>query len=196
MIFIRRLDVVFILISYFVCSGLLLFYVQADIYALLSMLALIFIACLAIYRFVRVLTKHIGLIECQFNHLDNKIDLSKRLELSGTFPAHQLPLNINQHFDICEESLASLSESIGRLTPISTDLSESYANMTQKSQLQAGVSQVVADDMEKVWQSTEEVLLLTSAIIKGSINCERCVADGVNTVEESVDAIHRLEKNG
>lgn len=103
-------------------------------------------------------------------------------------------MNINEHFDMCEENIVSLSESIGRLVPISNDLSESYANMTQKSQLQASVSKVVGEDMEKVWQSTEEVLALTSMIVEGSINCEKCVADGVNTVAKSVKAIHSLEE--
>ncbi|NRD72255.1 methyl-accepting chemotaxis protein [Shewanella sp. VB17] len=194
MILIRRWDVVVILISYIVCSGLLLFRIQTDMYAVLFVLAHLLIAFLAVYRFASLLTQHMRLLELHLKHSQNQIDLSKRLELSGPLPMKKLHMNINEHFDMCEENIVSLSESIGRLVPISNDLSESYANMTQKSQLQASVSKVVGEDMEKVWQSTEEVLALTSMIVEGSINCEKCVADGVNTVAKSVKAIHSLEE--
>ena len=194
MILIRRWDVVFILISYFVCSGFLLFRIQTDMSAVLFVLAQISIAFLAIYRFGSLLIKHMRLLELHLKHSQHKIDLSKRLASSGPLSMKKLHSNINEHFDLCEENIVSLSESIGRLIPISKDLSESYANMTQKSQLQAGVSKVVGEDMEKVWQSTEEVLALTSMIVEGSINCEKCVADGVTTVEKSVKAIHCLEE--
>ncbi|MDB0034703.1 methyl-accepting chemotaxis protein [bacterium] len=162
--------------------------------AVLFVLAQISIAFLAIYRCGSLLAKHMRLLELHMKHSQNKIDLSQRLASSGPLSMKKLHSNINEHFDLCEDNIVSLSESIGRLIPISNDLSESYANMTQKSQLQAGVSKVVGEDMEKVWQSTEEVLALTSMIVEGSINCEKCVADGVTTVEKSVKAIHCLEE--
>ncbi|QSX30541.1 hypothetical protein JYB88_02445 [Shewanella cyperi] len=128
----------------------------------------------------------------QLESRDDKVDLSRRLELYEGSLVCEMQKSINAHLGRCDRQLLSLSESFGRLQPISADLSESYANMTQKASLQASVSAGIDDDMQRVWQASNEVSDLTDNIVKASAHSEQRAVVGMAVTAEAVKTIHHL----
>jgi len=128
----------------------------------------------------------------QIDSNNGKIDLSRRLtQREGTLLVG-MQQNINAHLSRCDKQLISLSESFGRLLPISADLAESYSNMTQKASLQASVSAGIDDDMQRVWQASNEVSALTDNIVQASARSEQRAAVGMAVTAEAVKTIHHL----
>ncbi|WP_076412631.1 methyl-accepting chemotaxis protein [Shewanella sp. UCD-KL12] len=140
----------------------------------------------------RLTIKDINAISGALSTPENNIDLTLRInEPSSAHLAH-LQGTINQHLSQCEAAVFAASESASRLIPMSSDLSETYFNMTQKASLQSSVSLQVESSVDRMYQTSTQVNELIGTMTETATRGESRVIQGQQIVSQTVEGIHSL----
>lgn len=78
------------------------------------------------------------------------LDLTSRLDEHRSGPLQQLCHVVNQFKDYCEQAIADIAASAGRLVPMSKELADGYSSQEQKARMQKLYSQTVASALGKM----------------------------------------------
>ena len=123
---------------------------------------------------------------------EKTIDLTQRIAAPSSSHLVDLHVSLNQHLTQCEQAVFSASESASRLIPMSSDLSETYFNMTQKANLQSNVSLQVESSVDRMYQTSIQVNELIISMTETSTRGETRVVQGQKIVAQTVEGIHSL----
>lgn len=129
---------------------------------------------------------------------NGSVDLQSRLDAANHSSLRECIEASNGMRIFMDQQLLLVSESVGRLIPISSELSESYSNMTQKVSLQNQVSGAIEADMESMWQACLHVQAMTERIVAASNASDDRAKQGMSTTQVALTSFHdlaeRLEK--
>ena len=78
------------------------------------------------------------------------LDLTSRLDEHRSGPLQQLCHAVNQFKDYCEQAIADIAASAGRLVPMSKELADGYSSQEQKARMQKLYSHTVASALGKM----------------------------------------------
>ncbi|PVV06284.1 MAG: hypothetical protein B6D82_18250 [gamma proteobacterium symbiont of Ctena orbiculata] len=81
------------------------------------------------------------------------LDLTSRLDATRSGPLQQLCGVVNQFKDYCEQAIADIAASTGRLVPMSKELADGYSSQEQKARMQKLYSQTVASALGKMHEA-------------------------------------------
>lgn len=176
----------FITISYFITTSLTS--------TLLLSLAHAIIVAVVLWSDTRLLGKDIEAMSKALSIHQQNIDLTQRINPLSSSKLTQLQTAINEHLTRCEQAVFSAAESASRLIPMSSDLSETYFNMTQKASLQSNVSIQVEASVDRMYQTSTQVNELIDTMTEASVRGETRVVQGQQIVAQTVAGIHSLSK--
>ncbi|QFU23870.1 methyl-accepting chemotaxis protein [Shewanella eurypsychrophilus] len=140
----------------------------------------------------RLIAKDVETITKALSTQEKTIDLTQRIATPSSPKLAHLQVSLNQHLDLCEQAVYSAAESASRLIPMSSDLSETYFNMTQKANLQSNVSLQVESSVDRMYQTSTQVNELIDTMIEASARGETRVVQGQQIVAQTVEGIHSL----
>ena len=140
----------------------------------------------------RLITNDVTAITETLSTQEKTIDLTQRITVPSSSHLIALQVSINKHLSQCERAVFSASESASRLIPMSSDLSETYFNITQKACLQANVSLQVESSVDRMYQISTQVNELISSMTEASTRGESRVVQGQQIVAQTVEGIHSL----
>lgn len=130
-----------------------------------------------------------------FEDSDQNIDLTTRY--GNDSPALIKPIcdSIDNHQLACEQALSRVRASAGRLIPMSSELSDTYFNMTQKATLQSSFGSKLGSTVTRMYDYTQQVSQFIPSIVATTSQTVERVEVGQKTVQATSDSAHTLARH-
>jgi methyl-accepting chemotaxis protein len=160
-----------------------------------SIIALVVVIFTMIWYRTKIIMPMAQCIE-QLSSADDAVDFSVRIELNNINKDYlPLFLIINDRLSKTEKIIHDLHASIARLTPMSTELAETYGSMNQNTIMQAHHGKVLSSSINDMLTATENIEHDIQHINTHICEMSTDVKDFSTHLDETVLSIGTIEKH-